>query len=403
MSEAIDCVVAGHICLDVTPEFRTGGSSVAEIFRPGSLIQVGSATISTGGPVSNTGFPLRRLGNTVKLMGKCGDDMWGRALIEKIREEAPGAEEGMQVVPGEESSYTVVVSPPGIDRIFLHCPGANDTFGAENIDLDTIGQARLVHFGYPPLMARTYADGGAELVKIFQAIKDSGATASLDMAYPDPSGPAAEVDWRALLGKTLPHVDIFTPSVEELLLVLRRETFDELTRRAGGGEMLPLITGEILADLADECLQAGAAVVLIKCGYLGMYVRTAGADRLAEAGRGQPEDVAPWADRELFEPSYAVEQIVSATGAGDCAIAGFLTAFLRGEPLDEAMRYACAVGGQNLAAADSISGVQTWQATTRHIRTRPLKNDLDVDLPAFQFDPEQHHYVGPRDKQSARQ
>jgi len=398
MGEPIDAVVAGHICLDITPEITTGADSVAELFRPGKLIQVGPVTLSTGGPVSNTGFPLRRLGMKVALMGKCGDDAFGRAVIERIRAEAPGAEAGMKLAAGETSSYTVVINPPGIDRIFLHCPGANDTFASADVDTAAVGRARLFHFGYPQLMAGTYADGGAELVRIVRSAKSAGATTSLDTAYPDPAGPSGQVDWAPILDSALKHVDIFTPSVEELTFMIRRATFEQLRDRAGDGELLAQIDGGLLADLAGQCLAAGAAIVLIKCGYLGLYVRTAGADRLERLGRARCGRVDDWADRELLEPSYAVESIVSATGAGDCAIAGFLTAFLRGRDIEDALRYGCAVGAQNLRAADSISGVGSWEQTVEQVDARPPKNPVDIDLPGWRHNGEADHHVGPADR-----
>ncbi|MFP4356589.1 MAG: carbohydrate kinase family protein [Phycisphaerae bacterium] len=394
MSESIDCVVAGHICLDVTPEFKTGAASVGEIFRPGKLIEMGPATVSTGGPVSNTGFPLRRLGNAVQLMGKCGTDMFGRALIDAIRAEAPGAEAGMQAVDGEQTSYTVVVNPPGIDRIFLHCPGANDTFCAADIDLDSVARARLMHFGYPPLMAATYANGGAELVKIFESAKATGVTTSLDMAYPDPAGAAASADWNSILSRTLPHVDVFTPSIEELLLMLDRAEFDRRIATAGQGEMLAVLDADLIASLGQRCIKLGAAVVMIKCGYLGIYVQTASPERLASAGRARPADCAAWAGRKLFQPSYLVESIVSATGAGDCAIAAFLTGLLRGESLDNALRAAVAVGAQNLSAADSVTGVRSWQETLEQIASRPPLRELEIPAGPWKLDPRAQQYVG---------
>jgi sugar/nucleoside kinase (ribokinase family) len=393
MTQAVDCVVAGHICLDVTPRFLTGGDSVAKIFRPGKLIEVGPATVSTGGPVSNTGFPLRRLGNTVQLMGKCGRDMFGDALIEAIRREAPGAEAGMQAVAGEQTSYTVVVNPPGIDRIFLHCPGANDTFCAADVDLKAVAAARLFHFGYPPLMAATYADDGAELVEIFRAAKQTGVTTSLDMAYPDPSGQAAAADWPKILAGALPHVDVFTPSVEELLLMLDRAEFDRRLAAAGDREMLAVVDADLIQRLADQCIEMGAAVVLLKCGYLGLYVQTAGADRLAAAGRARPDPLETWADQRRFQPSYVVDEIVSATGAGDCAIAAFLTALLRDAPLADALRVACAVGAQNLSAADSVSGVRDWSETLEQIRSAPAQSDLEIPLGSWRLDPSDRQYI----------
>lgn len=168
----VEAVVAGHICLDIAPTFgAVSGKSVAEIFRPGKLLEVGQAHFSTGGPVSNTGLALRRLGVNVALMGKCGDDPFGGILLEELRREAPGAEEGMVVSLDVNTSYTIALVPPGIDRIFLHCPGANDTFGADDVDAELAGAGRLFHFGYPPLMKRMYASGGRELSELLRQIQ----------------------------------------------------------------------------------------------------------------------------------------------------------------------------------------------------------------------------------------
>ena len=397
MNDGIDVVVAGHLCLDISPEFLSGGKTVGEVFRPGSLLNVGAATVSTGGPVSNTGLPLIRLGLNVKLMGKCGDDAFGDLVLKTIRAKAPGCEAGMAVVAGEKTSYTVVLSPPGFDRMFLHCPGSNDTFGSEDVDLEVVAGARLFHFGYPPLMARTYADGGAELVKIFQGARRAGATTSLDLVFTDPASAAGKVDWAGVLAKALPYVDIFTPSIEELLFMLRREVFDDLAGRATGGDILPLIDGDLLSELGSQSLDAGAAVALIKCGYHGMYVRTAGADRLEKMGRAKPGDLNGWSCRELFTPAYVVEKVVSAAGAGDCAIAGFLTAFLRGCRLDEAMRVGAAVGAQNVTAVDTTSGVKTWEKTLADVRSRPPRRQVTIPLPQSRYDPGAEQYTGPGD------
>jgi sugar/nucleoside kinase (ribokinase family) len=140
------------------------------------------------------------------------------------------------------------------------------------------------------------------------------------------------------------------------------------------------------------------AVALIKCGYLGLYVRTAGAERLANVGRGGGKGlIETWANRELFQPSYKVDEIVSATGAGDCAIAGFLTALLRGESLDDALRIACAVGAQNLSAADSISGVKSWDQTLREIDPSRRTNAPDVATDPLTLDERTGQYAGPAD------
>ena len=53
-------IVAGQICLDIIPDVSAidPGTFNAN-FRPGHLLEAGAATLSTGGPVSNTGLALR--------------------------------------------------------------------------------------------------------------------------------------------------------------------------------------------------------------------------------------------------------------------------------------------------------------------------------------------------------
>lgn len=362
MSRAIDLISAGHICLDITPAFPASGPSrpLDQLLRPGSLLEVGPASISTGGGAANVGLCAVRMGLSVALMGKCGDDLLGRLLLELLRGISPRCASGMRVVAGEHTSYTVVLAPPGTDRVFLHCPGANDTFGAEDVDLELPGQARLFYLGYPPLMARMYAAGGAELARLLGRVKQRGTTTALDMALPDPEGPSGRAVWPDVLANALPHVDLFVPSAEELTFMLRRDQYDRL---AGKADLLDQLSLELLRELSGQCLEMGAAVVMIKCGRHGLYVRSAGPERIRSAGSAGM-DPAGWADREVFAPSYLVQEVVSATGAGDSAVAGFLAAVLHGHDLPTAADYACAAGAQNLRALDATSGIGSWEQLT---------------------------------------
>jgi sugar/nucleoside kinase (ribokinase family) len=143
-------VVAGHLCLDIIPDLSgsPSGATLADILRPGQLVNVGPATLSTGGAVSNTGLALHRLGVPVRLMGKIGNDLFGQAIHALITQLSPELGEGLLVVPGETSSYTVIINTAGIDRTFLHCTGANDTFDAADVDLEALTGVHILHFGY---------------------------------------------------------------------------------------------------------------------------------------------------------------------------------------------------------------------------------------------------------------
>jgi len=142
----------------------------------------------------------------------------------------------------------------------------------------------------------------------------------------------------------------------------------------------------------------GAAIIVIKCGYLGAYIRTSGKDKLEQMGFAKPGDIAKWADREIFEPSFKVDKVVSAAGSGDNAIAGFLAAYLRGLGIEETMRFLCAVGAHNVQVLDAVSGVKSWEQTSAQIRAGWAKNDIDMPLDGWEYNNEGRFYLGPNDK-----
>ena len=196
-------IVAGHICLDITPIFQSDRAQpLSQVLIPGKLVQMKDVNINTGGAVANTGLALKLLGADVELMGKVGDDEFGRIVLDRLR--AYGVEEGSMIVspdsgtssPDSGTSYSIVIAPPGTDRIFLHNPGANNTFRARDLDFAKIARADFFHFGYPPIMRHMYEDGGAELAEIFRRVKELGLTTSLDMAAVDPGASPPPWIWR---------------------------------------------------------------------------------------------------------------------------------------------------------------------------------------------------------------
>jgi sugar/nucleoside kinase (ribokinase family) len=282
----------------------------------------------------------------------------------------------MVIARGEASSYTVVVDPPGVDRSFMHCPGLNHTFGADDVNYDLVAQARLFHFGYPSLMRRMYANGGYELSELFRRAKATGTTTALDFGPPDPRGPCGQADWVAILTRTLPYVDVFLPSDDELRFALDRPRFD-----ANGEVPVP----EVRA-LGQRVLALGAKVVGIKCGARGLYVRTADAGRLAAMGRAAPADPSAWAERELWSPCFVPEPLVGTTGAGDATIAGFLAALLRGQTLEQAVTMACAVGACNVEASGAVNGVRPWDETTQRVQAGWSRQPLALSMPSWTVD-----------------
>ncbi len=314
-------VVAGHICLDVFPTLAGG----VELFKPGQTVEAGPVVFATGGPVSNTGLALHKLDVPVRLMGKVGDDLFGQAILQILAARSPKLAEGMIVAPGEASSYSIILSTPHADRMLIHAPGCNATFGADDVRFAMLEKAQHFHFGYPPLMERMYRDDGAELAALFQRVQEAGLTTSLDMCMPDPKSAAGRADWQTILAATLPYVDVFLPSAEEMLLMLNRPLFERFAALPDSARPLHHITPHIVSEMGQQLLDMGARIVALKLGDRGLYLRTANAGVLSRMVSGRI-DVGKWAERELWMPCFAAD-VVGTTGAGDATIAGFLAGF----------------------------------------------------------------------------
>ena len=353
-------ISAGHICLDITPAFKDRTPrEAADTFVPGKLIAMDPAALSLGGSVSNTGVGMKRLGADVELMGMVGDDGFGEIVLGELKKYGVDPE-SMIVNPDVPTSYSVVLAAPGIDRIFLHCSGANDTFSLENLDMDKVKEASLFHFGYPTLMKSMYENNGEKLIEMIKAVHDAGVATSLDFAMVEETTPAGQQDWDKVFREVMPYVDFFVPSVEELCLLMDRERYHEWVGRAAGKDICDMLDiQKDVVPLADKLLSYGAKVILIKCGTPGLYFRTAGKEKLAEIGGGIGAEIADnWADREAFEKSYLVEHVVSGTGAGDTTIAAFLCAATEGYDYENALHLATATGALVVQTVDAVSGLK---------------------------------------------
>ena len=282
-----------------------------------------------------------------------------------------------------------------MDRIFLHYPGTNDTFGSSDVpDLDGV---QLFHFGYPPLMRRMYVDQGLELETLLRFVKSKSITTSLDMARPDPQTDAGRIDWVTILRRILPYVDVFLPSFDEILFMLDRNRFESLCQRSGKNDLISLVDGPLLGELANQLLEWGAGAVGIKLGDQGFYLRTsASSGRWRGMGSSFVGDFTLWRAREMLAPCFRVD-VVGTTGAGDATVAGFLAALWREMPPAEAMTHAVAVGACNVEVADATSGIPSWEAVEQRMKSGWDRNPVEIPLPGWTWDADVGVWVGPND------
>lgn len=383
-------VVCGHLCLDIIPGFPAV-TGVQDWFRAGGLSIVGAPVISTGGAVSNVGLALHRMGLPVLLAARIGDDSFGKLVLDRVTAAGVGLAQGIRLVEGEVTSYTVVLNPPGIDRVFFHCPGANDTFTDGDVADEALSQAAIVHFGYPPLMEKIWSDGGLTLERLLARARKQGALTSLDMSLPDPKSPSGKIDWKAFFARVLSRVDFFLPSIEELLYMSDRPTYERLSAQGGGEAIIKEVRFEDLGRLAESSLRQGASAILIKLGDRGVYLRT---------GPSAPGALERWAARELYTPVFSVPSPSGTAGAGDATIAGFLASVYRGLSPEDALTMAVAVGGSCVEAPDAVSGIRSWEGTVKRVRDGWPRALAEVQEPGWWRDGEDIWH-GPADRTPA--
>lgn len=352
---------AGHICLDITPSFcqEINYESISELLIPGHLVPVGIPDIHIGGSVGNTGLALKRLGANVSFIGKIGKDDFGRLIKEQLK--AYGVESTMIEQDSSETSYSVVLSVQGIDRIILHHSGANNTFSVADINFDLVKDANIFHFGYPTIMEKMYENDAEEFIYMMQKIKSFNVATSLDMALVDKNSESGKMDWKSVIKQVIPYIDIFAPSIEELAFLIERDKYDHWIQKSQGKDVTSIISiDRDIKPLADKLLEWGAKIVVIKCGTPGMYIRTNSKKEIEKVGGGLTYHLKEWEDQDFFERSYKPDKFISATGAGDTSIAAFLCAIMEGCTCKKALQLATGTGASCVEAYDALSGLRSF-------------------------------------------
>ena len=324
-------MVAGHLCVDLTPALAGAWP------QPGGLAEAGDLHFSCGGAVSNVGSALWRLGCPVRLIGLVGDDRLGEIAIQLMQ--PLGDQCGIRIAPGQATSYSIVIAPEGYDRAFLHCPGANAVFSSADVRDEDLKGAGWLHFGYPPVMPAIAAEGGRELADLFHRAKQRGLRTSLDFC--SISGTASSTDWRTVLRNCARAVTVFSPSIEELRAALRQPPRD---------------AGDIddVRSLAGTLFAMGFSILAIKLGTSGLYLATTDDGGDLAGWQFGPE----WRARELMAPCFRAH-VVNATGAGDCAIAGLIASMAGGSGPEQALTMAAAAGACSVETWDASSGVRS--------------------------------------------
>ncbi|NNG21051.1 carbohydrate kinase family protein [Naumannella sp. ID2617S] len=225
-------LVAGHLCIDLFVELNDQPGLEA-----GHLYDVGAMTPRLGGAVATTGEALRTLGLDVAAAATVGDDHLAVVLTQLL--EQAGMDTSQLSRTHLPSSYSIVAQPPGRDRTFWHCTGANDAFTGAELDLDGID---LLHVGYPSLLPGLLADGGEALTALLTRAREQGIVTSVDLA----------VDQLALPG--VRPTREFVPTVPARRIVTTTGAGDIAT----AGLLHGLCTGAEVREAAEGAVRVAA-------------------------------------------------------------------------------------------------------------------------------------------------
>jgi sugar/nucleoside kinase (ribokinase family) len=372
-----DAVIAGYLCVDLTPQFPAGipNVSVAQQLVPGRLVEIDGLAFALGGVVANTGIAMKKFGKRVLLSGLVGEDFVGNAARQLLKKMHLAG--GIQSTDQSATGISIVIAPPGVDRIFLESPGCNSILDVNSMDFDGIANAQLLHFGYPPLLKQFYADSGRQLVELFSRARRLRVATSLDFTLPDPASESGKLDWPAIMARILPETDIFVPSLEEIIRLLFPLKYAEIVSQTGQMEVLDHIPMEMIREVGRQAIRYGAKILLIKAAHRGAFLLTGDVSSINDRSDLKLSD--DWNHRELWCDAYSVEKVrlKNANGAGDTAVAAFLSAILNGESPENALKYAGVAGRDNLYCADIFEELTDWRGLQKELEGEP-KTVLDA-------------------------
>lgn len=321
-----DVVCLGILVADVIAR------PVDALGEPGSLRLVDTVELHGGGCALNTASALVPLGLRAAVAGKVGRDPFGDFLLRLLDERGVDRRAVVQDRRAPTSASIVLVAERG-ERSFLHVPGADDAFGAGDVDRTIAFSGRALHFAGIGLLAGLAGEPLAELAAAAQA---RGIRTSLDTVWD------ARARWHDL-DPLLPHLDLAVPSLSEA----------------------QALSGESSPEGAAAWLRGrGVRSVAITLGPDGCY--------------GDGDDFTGY----VRPPRVAA---VDETGAGDAFAAGVLHGVLAGRPFVRALELGCAAGALATTAIGAFAGVgdrSAVEALSASCAARPRSGSARRDRPS---------------------
>lgn len=302
--------VFGSLNIDLVQ--RVGRLPVAGETLAGDQLQIFS-----GGKGANQACAAARLGGTVSIAGRVGDDPFGVRLTTEL--EQSGVDTSRVETSRRETGAAIILVLPSGENVIVISPGANGTVTAEQAKA-TLSEGKSGDI----LLCQLEVPLEASLAAL-RAAREKGMIGILD---PAPAMPIPE--------EALSVVSILIPNQTEAAGLLNRSEVENESV-------------ETARELASELLLRGPEIVIVKLGRQGCLIAR---------------------DGEMTAlPGYPVHA-VDTTAAGDTFSGGLAAELSRGAELEAAVRFANAAAALSVTKPGAISSIPARAAVLEFLSSR---------------------------------
>ncbi len=299
-----DIIVAGEI----NPDLILSGNVIPEFGQVEKLVDSAALTIGSSSAIFACG--AARLGLNVAFIGVCGDDVFGRFMLDEMSKR--NVDVSRVIVRNDGQTGLSVILNQGGDRAILTHSGLIAELRASDVADDLLRQAKHLHVASYFLQTKLQPD----LPALFKRARSLGLTTSLDTNY-DPSEKWLGFD------ELLAVTDVFLPNEAEAKSLTGAEDVDE----AANGLRVRV---------------EAFAIKLGKDGALGI------------------------SKSQRVRMNSIPVKVVDTVGAGDSFDAGFIYGFLRGWELEKTLRLACVCGALSTQQTGGTNGQPTLDEAMKY-------------------------------------
>lgn len=315
-------LVAGNMILDVV-------KTIDKYPDQGMLSYISASERAIGGCAPNTATDLAVIDSTlpVSVIGKIGDDEYGRFLLDKLRSKGIDVS-GVSVSKTKDTSFTDVMSLATGERTFFNYKGANAEFSPADVDVASL-RCKIFHIGYILLLDIFDSEDpeyGTVMARFLKEIGSLGIKTSVDVVS---SSKISE--YKAKILPVLPYTDYLIINETE---ICNAWGFD--SRRADGSLDVENVKKAMELTLAHGVREKVIIHAKEACFCLDK------SQKFTKLG-------------SLKIPSELIEGSV---GAGDAFCAGSLYGIYNGYSDEQILEFASASAACSLFSENSVDGMK---------------------------------------------